>query len=133
VAKGESFTRRKAAIGASIGLAVLCACWLVWWKKPPQMGADKEVFATVDALFTALTARDEKLLGQCEQRLDALKSAGKLPQDASDYLDGNIKMAREGRWEATAERLYSFMKVQARAGAEGQRARKAGRGRSGQE
>src|SRR5258708_4692667 len=36
--------------------------------RPPQMGADKDVFATVDALFTAITAHDEKQLSQCEQR-----------------------------------------------------------------
>ena len=52
------------------------------------MGADEEVFTTVDALFTAVTAHDEKLLGDCEQRLHAYRDAGKLPGDAADYLDG---------------------------------------------
>jgi hypothetical protein len=96
---------------------ILLLCWFVWWTKPPQMGADEEVFATVDALFTALTARDEKLLGQCEQRLHALKDAGKMPGDAWDYLAGIMQMARAGRWESAAERLYGFMKAQQREGA----------------
>ena len=85
--------------------------------RPPQMGADEEVFSAVDALFTALTARDEKLLGQCEQRLRTLKNAGKLPADAGDYLDGVIRKARDGRWQPAAEQLYTFMLAQRRDGA----------------
>ena len=100
-----------------VGFAVLLVCWLVWWTRPPQMGADEEVFATVDALFTAVTAKDERLLGQCERRLHVLKDAGKLAGDASDYLDGIMQTARAGRWESTAERLYEFMKAQRREGA----------------
>jgi hypothetical protein len=114
---------------AVLGMVAAGAYWLLARHKPPQMGGDEEVFVAVDALFTAVTARDATLLGRCEQRLDALKSAGKLPDDASDYLDHTIRMAREGRWETTAERLYGFMHVQERAGAEGQRARKTGRAR----
>ena len=83
------------------------------------MGADEEVFKAVDALFTAVTARDEKLLGECEQRLSALKDAGKLPTDAAAYLDSVIRKARDGRWENAAEKLYDFMKAQRREGAEG--------------
>jgi hypothetical protein len=81
------------------------------------MGADEEVVKTVDALFTAVTARDEQLLGQCEQRLHAHKETGKLPADASAYLAGVIQRARAGRWEPAAERLYRFMKAQRREGA----------------
>jgi hypothetical protein len=101
------------------GLAVLLVGFFVWcWSRPPQMGADAEVFKTVDALFTAVTARDEKLLGQCAQRLTVLKDAGKLPADASDYLDGIIARARDGRWQSAAERLYGFMQAQRREGAQ---------------
>src|SRR4051794_9010589 len=97
----KSSTTRRAALAAGVlGLAFLLACWLVWRGRPPQMGADEDVFKTADALFTAVTARDGKLLGDCEQRLQALKSAGKLPGDAADYLDGVIKKARDGRWES---------------------------------
>ena len=59
------------------------------------MGADAEVFRTVDALYTAVTARDEKLLAQCEARLSSLKQASKLPESASSYLDGVIATALE--------------------------------------
>jgi hypothetical protein len=59
-----------------VGLAVLLVLGYIWWTRPPQMGSDEEVFHAVDALFTAVTARDEKLLGQCEQNLRALKVLG---------------------------------------------------------
>src|SRR5947209_18402666 len=100
--------------GGLAGLAVLLVAWFVLWTRPPQMGPDPEVFATVDALFTAVTARDDKLLGQCEQRLHTLKDTGKLLAGASNYLDGIIQKARAGRWEWAAERLYEFMKAQRR-------------------
>jgi len=83
------------------------------------MGADEEVFTTVDALFTAVTARDENLLRQCEQRLHASRDVGKLPADASNYLDGVIRKAKAGSWESAAERLYDFMTAQRREGARG--------------
>jgi hypothetical protein len=102
---------------AAIGLTVLVVAWLAWRSRPPQMGADDAVFSNVDALFTAVTARDEKRLAECEARLRALKNAGTLPADAADYLDGVFAAAHAGRWQAAAERLYDFMKVQRRDGA----------------
>jgi hypothetical protein len=83
------------------------------------MGADEEVFKTVDALFTAVTARDEKWLGDCQQRLRTLAEGGKLPADAAAYLDGIIQTARGGRWQSAAESLYAFMKAQRREGTHG--------------
>ncbi len=93
-----------------------------------EPGADEEVFQAVDALFTAVTARDVRLLGECEQRLHALKEAGKLPGEASDYLDGIMNKARDGRWESAAETLYDFMKAQRREGQPDRPARKKDKG-----
>jgi hypothetical protein len=108
---------RIVAVVVGIGaVATLLVCWLVWSSRPQQMGADPDVFATVDALFTAVTARDETRLGQCEQRLHVLRDAGKLPRTAADHLDGIIGKARRGRWESAAEQLYAFMKSQRRDG-----------------
>jgi hypothetical protein len=109
-------TKRAVVVAAVVGSAILFVCWLVWWTRPPQMGADEEVFQTVDALFTAVTGRDEARLADCEQRLHALKDAGKLPEDAAVYLDRVIRKAQDGRWESAAETLYDFMKVQRREG-----------------
>jgi hypothetical protein len=95
-------------------LARASGFWFYGCGRPPQMGADDEVFRTVDALYTAVTARQEKLLTQCETRLNAHKAAGKLPPNAAAYLDNVIATARAGRWQPAAERLYDFMATQRR-------------------
>jgi hypothetical protein len=110
-------TTKRAALVAAAGGLVLLVCWFVWWGRPPQIGADKEAVRTVDALFTAFTSRNATRVGQCEERLHALKDAGKLPQHAADYLDGLIKMARGGNWRGAAQKLFDFMKGQRREGA----------------
>lgn len=105
----------------ALGLVVFSgAVWLALsLRTPPQMGPDEEVFTTVDALFTAVTARDEKRLGECEARLKSYREAGKLPKKSADVLDGVIAKSRGGGWEAAAKRLYDFMLAQKRAGAKG--------------
>ena len=111
-------SRERVVLFAVLGLgAILAVVALVAWNRTPQLGTDEDVFRTVDALFTAVTARDEKLLSQCEQRLKAHRAAGKLPADAGDALDRIVAKARSGSWEAAAERLYDFMKSQKREGA----------------
>jgi hypothetical protein len=101
--------RRSLLVAAALLAAVGCG-------KPPQMGGDEEAFATVDALFTAVTARDVQKLAECERRLHELRDAGKLPKDAAEHLDGIVRKARGGGWESAAERLYAFMREQRREG-----------------
>lgn len=109
----------KAWVGVGV-VAVLAVGWVSWaWTRPPQMGADEATFKAVDALFTAVTARDERLVRECEQRLLAAKDAGRLAPAAWDYLDGVIRRARASRWESAAERLYTFMLAQRRDGSVG--------------
>ncbi|HEY7424618.1 MAG TPA: hypothetical protein VH682_10350 [Gemmataceae bacterium] len=103
-------------MGTSVATVVLVGLFIWWWSRPPQMGNDEEVAKAVDALFTAVTARDEKLLGNCERRLLALKDAGKLPPEASTFLDNIISKARAGRWESAAQSLYDFVRAQRREG-----------------
>src|SRR5262245_27365058 len=110
--------KRAITLTLLVGLAAIVGSGALGCKKP-QMGADEEVFKTVDALFTAVRAHDDNLLGQCEQRLRTLKEAGKLPGNAADYLDRIIVNARGGRWEAAAEKLYDFMSAQRRPAAAG--------------
>jgi hypothetical protein len=81
---------------------------------PPQMGTSDEAFKTVDALYTAVRSRDEKRLQLCEQLLKQHREAGKLTPAAGDYLDGVIREARSGSWQAATERLYGFMLAQRR-------------------
>jgi hypothetical protein len=82
--------------------------------RPPQIGADKESFRTVDALYTAVGLREPKLIEQCRARLDGLREAGKLPASASRSLESIIDDAREGKWEIAQDRLAKFMEGQRR-------------------
>ena len=124
----RSTTTRLSMVAAGVAALVVLVCFVVWWRsRPPQMGADGDVSKTVDALFTAVTARDEKLLADCERRLLTLKGAGKLPLDASAYLDKVIAKARARRWESAAQALYDFMRAQRREVAQKQTRNEKGR------
>jgi hypothetical protein len=116
-----NLTRKRLACAAAISGAALVVYWLFWWGRPPQMGGDKEAAKAVDALFTAVTARDANLLGQCEQRLHSHRDAGNLAPDAAAYLDGIVTEARRGGWPSAAERLYGFMRAQRPEGMKGRR------------
>ncbi|MCE9565455.1 MAG: hypothetical protein K8U57_25820 [Planctomycetes bacterium] len=98
----------------ALGFVVLIVLAL---RTPPQLTADEEVFKTVDALYTAVRMKDEKRLGECEQRLNAYRDAGKLPKESAEVLAGVIAKARAGSWETATERLYDFMLAQRREGA----------------
>jgi hypothetical protein len=95
---------------AAILLILLGGLFTFW--PTPQMGGDEDVMSAVDALFTAVTARDDGLLAQCEKRLLELKSQSKLPRGAANRLEGIIAEARSGSWEPAARRLYSFIESQ---------------------
>lgn len=100
----------------ALAVAALAAVAANWWSRPAQMGADDRVFATVDALYTAVRVRDEKQVGACEARLHAYRDEGALPAAAAADLDRVIADARGGRWQPAAERLYAFMSAQRRDG-----------------
>jgi hypothetical protein len=106
--------RRLVLIVCGLAAAVAVVFLVQTFKAPPQIGTDEEVFATVDALFTALTSRDDNRLDDCEDRLLALREANQLPETAADHLDAVIEQARSGQWEPAAERLYDFMYRQRR-------------------
>lgn len=116
----ESMSRKRLAgivLGslAAIGIVVGAVMALT---RPPQMGPSEEVFKTVDALYTAVRNQDQKRLEECEKRLHSYRDAGKIPGSAAGYLDGVIDKSRAGKWETAAEKLYGFMMVQKREGAE---------------
>jgi hypothetical protein len=87
-------------------------------RSQPQLAPSDDVFKTVDALFTAVTARDEKRVAECEQRLKGHQEAGALPAAAWKRLQGVIAKSRGGRWESAAQSLYDFMLGQRREGPE---------------
>jgi hypothetical protein len=82
----------------------------------PQLPASDEVFKTVDALFTAVTAHDNQRLADCQQRLAKYKDHGSLPPAAARRLDRIISLAQSGDWTTAAHRLYDFMQGQKRNG-----------------
>ena len=81
---------------------------------PPQIGADRDVFKNVDALYTAVSLRDPALLDRCAGKLRALRDAGKLPPAAGRSLEGIVAEARGGKWERAQSRLGDFMLGQTR-------------------
>jgi hypothetical protein len=106
------------------GLAVIGVGIVVWGlRPPPQMGPDEAVFRTVDALFTAITARDVQRLNDCAERLRGYHAEGRLPSAAAARLDGVIGTAKSGGWQSAAETLYDFMRGQRREGADVPRAK----------
>jgi len=129
VSSDRNSPQKQVILAASlVALTVFVVCWFVWWTRPPQMGAAEEVFTAVDALFTAVRARDKQLLNRCERRLHVCKEAGTLPTPAAEYLDGIIQQAREGSWQPAAEKLYGFMRAQRREGEQDQPIRKKDKG-----
>ena len=99
-----------------VSLLILCATLLALVAagcgSPPQIGADKETFRAVDALYTAVSLREQALVARCESRLAQLRDAGKLPVAASDALTSIINEARNGQWEPAQARLARFMEGQ---------------------
>jgi len=114
--------RERVAVYVLLGLVAFgaIAMLIAYWSRPPQMGIDEDVFRTVDALYTAVRAKDEKRLGECEARLHGYRDTGKLPADSADFLDGVIAKARAGKWDVATETLYEFMIAQRRDGATGE-------------
>jgi hypothetical protein len=82
--------------------------------RPPQIGDDDGAFKAVDALYTAVSARDVSLVGRCEASLRDLHAAGKLPEAASSALAAIAAEARQGDWEDARDRLHRFMRGQRR-------------------
>ncbi|HEY3965063.1 MAG TPA: hypothetical protein VGM05_10975 [Planctomycetaceae bacterium] len=107
---------RRRLVRIACALASVAAIWLLVraFQPPPQIGTDAEVFVTVDALFTALTSRDDDRLDACDERLHALRETNRLPAAAANYLDAVIDQARNGQWESAARKLYDFMYRQRR-------------------
>jgi hypothetical protein len=102
---------------AILGLLILMGGARIWlsFRSQPQLPPSDEVFKTVDGLFTAITARDERRLAACEERLQCYHQSAELPDASWKRLNGFINMARSGEWEAAARRLYDFMHGQRRA------------------
>jgi len=106
----SSENRRKWTVAVGGTLAIAGIAWILWGRlPPPQLRADERVFNTVDALFTAITARDRGRLEECQRRLKAYRDEGKISDAVAATLDSIVRQAHERQWEAAAHRLYDFM------------------------
>jgi hypothetical protein len=99
--------------------AVVVAAFLSLWipggcGRPPQIGDDEGAFKAVDALYTAVSARDLTLVERCAASLRDLHAAGKLPEPASTALAAIAEEARQGDWDEARDRLNRFMRGQRR-------------------
>lgn len=112
--EADKVERLAVVVIASLVLLVVVFALLSWWNQPPQMGANEEVFRTVDALYTAVRSRDLARLDSCSQRLQKQQESGLLPSSAGKTLDRIIQRARGGAWDHAARSLYDFMLVQRR-------------------
>ncbi len=88
---------------------VFCGCG-----GPAQIGEAPETFKAVDALYTAVSLREVKLVDPCHETLKGLHDAGKLGDDAFQSLEAMITDAKGGAWEDAQTRLSHFMQGQRR-------------------
>lgn len=108
-----SQTNQRTAWIAGIFLVLAAIFGFAYFTWPtPQLGSDEQVRSEVDALFTAITARDDKLLEQCKARIDVLKSESKVTPAVAGHLQVIIDQAKNGGWEPAAKRLYTFIQGQ---------------------
>jgi hypothetical protein len=96
-----------------LGLAAL-ALTLSGCGGPPRIGPEKDAMKTVDALYTAVSLRDETLVDDSLARLRTLRERGKLPDRAFRSLQAIALDAKGGAWEPSQDRLIRFMDRQTR-------------------
>lgn len=82
--------------------------------RPAQIGGDKGTMKAVDALYTAVGLRDEKLVDECAARLKSLRDEEKIPRRAFASLESIVAEAKSGKWESSQNRLIKFMEGQTR-------------------
>lgn len=101
---------------AVIGVVTILLIGLTYWAwtDTPQLADDDDVYASLDALFTAVTARREPLIVNCESKLVVLHSEGKIPEQAWTRISHVIELAKAGQWESSARELYRFIERQKR-------------------
>jgi hypothetical protein len=100
---------RRPVPAALLLLLLISACGA-----PAQIGPEKDALKAVDALYTAVSLRDETLLADCLARLKTLRDAGTLPDPAFRSLETITLQARQGKWEPSQDRLIRFIDAQRR-------------------
>ena len=103
----ENSLRSYTVVVALIGV-VLFGGWLAWryYTVPPQLQASAAATKTLDALFTALTARDSVKLKACMERIEGHSAAGHIGTKGLAEVRHCSQLAEKGAWEEAAKRLY---------------------------
>lgn len=81
---------------------------------PPQWGTDDETFKMVDALWTAVTAQDVKLVDQCAEKIVKLHDEGHMPDPAFEYLQTVVAKAHSAQWPKARDQLKKLIRAQRR-------------------
>lgn len=92
-------------IGVIVGLLVGYQAWR-YFSTPPKLQASADALKTLDAMFTALTARDSAKLAACMIRIEQHFAAGKLGRKATDQLRYCAELANKDSWDNAAKHLY---------------------------
>ena len=82
--------------------------------RPAQIGADRDTFRAVDALYTAIGMRDPSLVDRCSDQIRDLRARDRIPTAAAAALTSFIAEARAGGWESAQLKLATFMEGQRR-------------------
>ena len=103
----RNHTRRNylLALGFAVVLLGLFQAWR-WYATPPLLQASPDATKTLDALFTALTARDTAKLATCMKRIEVHFAEGKLSKKATNELRICHELAKAESWDEAAKRLY---------------------------
>lgn len=96
----------RAASGVGLVLVLVAGC-----TGTPQLEGDESLGAA-DALWTAVTAKDDKLLDASESRIVELHRTTKMSDDVYEVLVGVISTARDGDWSGARGTLKDFVRGQ---------------------
>ncbi|MBM4074603.1 MAG: hypothetical protein FJ267_03045 [Planctomycetes bacterium] len=80
-------------------------------RRPAAVDSEDAMLA-IDALYTAITSRQSKLVEDVHDRLKSLASAQKLSSEALRQLESIIESANSGKWESAAKQVDHFIRRQ---------------------
>ncbi|WZO98925.1 hypothetical protein EP7_000516 [Isosphaeraceae bacterium EP7] len=90
-------------------LLLSCTVMAAGCGRAPAIGPDKEVFTTIDALYTAVSMKDAGQLERNATSLNRFHEAGRLPDGAHEALAAIVFEAKGGEWEPARQKLRDFM------------------------
>ena len=93
-----------ASLFATLGLGVLA-----WGGRAPTM-EERDNRKAVDAILTAITMKNSRLLEDGAKRAQGRRSAGQITEEQYQGLDAVVKKARARDWAGAEKDGYEFRK-----------------------